>query len=136
MLLLLASLMSLAFGQDVEIEHYNPISHRVLITMSNVTTSTEITVSGVPRCGTITRIRWKVTGTATTMHPRIGDEAGFTNGSYEQIFEATATSAEEVEVGDNPYCDPARALFLRPGVNAGSDNEVTIELLIGEGVKQ
>jgi hypothetical protein len=116
-------------------EHYNLIRHRGGHDEQRDHVH-RITVSGVPRCGTITRVRWKVAGTATTMHPRIGDEAAFTNDSYEQIFEASATSAEQVEVGDAPYCDPSRALYLRPGVNAGSDNTVTIEFLIGEGVKQ
>lgn len=142
MLMFLAALLvQAAQAQTTAIEHYGPYaegwSHSVTVTMSNVTTSTEIEINGAPRCGTITRLRWKLTsGSGTSMNPRVGDVASFVADSYDQVAAAETTAAQAVEVGSNPYCDPNRALFLRPGVNSGSDNTITVELLIGDGVKQ
>lgn len=141
-MLMFLALVSSAFAQtptiaiDTRGPYADGYAHKLVITATSVTTSTELTINRGPRCGDIIGIGWSLdAGTGTTLRPRIGTEAAFTADGFRQVLYASAAAAEAREVGSAPYCHDG-ALYIRPGVNAGSDNEVTIEMLIGEGVKQ
>lgn len=109
----------------------------VTIVETSGTSSSEIAIPGLPKCGTITRLRSKLTaGTGTTVHNRIGDVAAFTADSYNEVVEASATAAQLVEPGSVPYCTTTGTLYLRNGIDAGTDNTVTTEILIVEGAQQ
>ena len=66
----------------------------VEVTETDQRDTSEVTITGLPRCGTITWYRAKLTaGTGTTIHPRLGTAASFTADSYDEVLEATATAA-------------------------------------------
>lgn len=146
--LLVCALLSLLFpltsawaAGTVTIERIAPVQGNgnrgqfvITIVETSATSSSEITISGVPKCGTITRIRAKLTsGTGTTIRPRVGDAASFAADSYNETLAASGTAATVREPGSGPYCTSTGTLYLRNGVNAGTDNAITTEILIVEG---
>ena len=137
MLLLLLSTLS-ALAQTVTVDTRGPYAtgyaHTITIAATAVTTSTEITVTRGPRCGDIVAVGWSLdNGTGTTLRPRLGTESAFTSDGFRQVLYADVAAAEAREVGSAPFCG---VLYLRPNVDAGSDNEITIELLVSDGVKR
>lgn len=100
--------------------------------------TSEVTVSGVPYCGTIVSLRAKLTaGTGTTIHTRAGTAASFVADSYDEIIEATATAAQYVETGSAPYCTSTGTLYLRSAPNnAATDHAITTEIVIVAGAQQ
>ena len=100
--------------------------------------TTEITITGVPTCGTIVAYRAALTaGTGTTIHPRIGMTAGFTADSINEVLEATGTSATINEVGSAPYCTATNTLYLRSAPNnAATDHAITTRIVIVAGAQE
>lgn len=110
----------------------------VTVTETGVRDTSEVTILGVPVCGTIVSVRAKLTaGTGTTVHTRVGTAAAFVADSYDERLEATATAAQYVEVGSAPYCSSARTLYLRSAPNSVvTDHAITTELIIVAGAQQ
>lgn len=100
--------------------------------------TTEITITGVPICGTIVAYRASLTaGTGTTIHPRLGTSAGFSADSINEILEATQTAATINEVGSAPYCTASGTLYMRNAPNnAATDHAITTRILIVAGAQQ
>jgi hypothetical protein len=100
--------------------------------------TTEITITGVPTCGTIVAYRAALTaGTGTTIHPRIGTSAAFVADSINEILEATATSSIINEVGSTPYCTATGTLYMRSAPNSSAtDHAITTRIVIVAGAQQ
>ena len=100
--------------------------------------TSEVTVSGLPVCGTVVWLRERLTaGTGTTIHLRIGTAAAFVADSYDEILEATATAAQYVEAGSGPYCTASGTLYLRSGPNStATDHAITTQFVVVAGAQQ
>lgn len=113
---------------------------QVLVTVSETSNrdTSEVTISGVPKCGTIVAYRAALTaGTGTTVHPRLGNSASFVADSSNEILEANATAATINEVGSAPYCTTTGTLYLRSTPNSSAtDHTITTRVLIVGGAQQ
>lgn len=100
--------------------------------------TTEITITGVPTCGTIVSYRAALTaGTGTTIHPRIGISAAFVADSLNEVIEASATAATINEVGSTPYCTATNTLYLRSAPNStATDHAISTRIVIVAGAQQ
>lgn len=100
--------------------------------------TSEVTISGLPVCGTIVQYRaTRTAGTGTTIHPRLGLSASFTADGVDEILEASATAATLVEVGSAPYCSPSGTLYLRSAPNSSAtDHTITTTIVVVAGAQQ
>lgn len=110
----------------------------VSVTETGNRDTSEVTISGLPACGTIVWYRAKLTaGTGTTIHPRLGTAASFTADSYDEVLETTATAASLVEAGSTPYCTSTGTLYLRSAPNnAATDHAITTQFVVVAGAQQ
>lgn len=110
----------------------------VTVTETSQRDTSEVTISGLPRCGTIVAYRATLTaGTGTTIHPRLGLSASFTADSADEVLEATGTAAILNEVGSTPYCTASGTLYLRSAPNnTATDHSITTRIVVVSGAQQ
>ena len=75
----------------------------------------------------------KTSGTAATLHPVIGRTSGWVVDDMNHVLTATATADPVYEQGKTHFYTPTSKLYVRSGVNAGSDNSISTELLVCAG---
>lgn len=100
-------------------------------------TSTETdAVTGCPKVGRIVRADFKLTsGSGATLDPHIRTATGVTSGPG-LALEVTDTPAAAPSFYDGqgvPFYAADEQLFVAPRPNTGSDNAVSVEVLIVEG---
>lgn len=112
--------------------------YQVVVTETGARDTSEVTLSGLPVCGSIVRLRAKLTaGTGTTVHTRLGYAAAFVADSYDEALEASATASTINEVGSTPYCSASGTLYLRSAPNStATDHAITTTILIVAGAQQ
>lgn len=142
---LLSSLYWPAFALAAATVTVTPVAmagyrQQILVTIAETGNrdTSEVTISGVPLCGTIVAYRASRTaGTGTTIHPRLGLSASFTADGIDEILEATATAATINEVGSAPYCTTTGTLYLRSAPNSvATDHSITTRIVIVAGAQQ
>lgn len=106
---------------------------RVSITETEVGTTSETVITGLPVYGAI--LRYKATLTpvlATTIAPRVGLAAGWTADTQDEVS-GTATAADHVDnQGPVNYYSPSGTLHIRTTPDVGGD-DVDTEILIVRG---
>lgn len=112
------------------------VLHRVRLEITGAGPATELVIQ-MPDADQ----HWQITsfsfvfgsGAAANMQPRIGEAAGFSAGGVDERIaydaQAVGTAIRDVFCSAIPVrTDGAGRLYLRPGFDAGSNNEATAEL--------
>ena len=112
--------------------------HRIAWTETGVTTATDGTadaeITGMPAFGSILSVKATLTsGSGATINPRLGVTDGFTVSTQNHIGTAATTAAHVNEQGQTYFYTSTSSIFWRSLPNAGTDNAVSVELIIAEG---
>lgn len=89
----------------------------------------------LPKLATIYVYKATLTpGTGTTIHPLIGNTAGFTTSSQNFIANATATAVFINEQGGTLYYDADGKLYIRSSPNTvTADNTIVTQMIVKDG---
>lgn len=107
----------------------------VTIAETSASSASEVTISGLPRCGVIVSYRATLSaGTGTTIHPVVGLAAGFATSTQDHLATATTTAAFVNEQGATAFCSADGKLYVRSTPNnAAADHTITTQIVIVEG---
>ena len=75
----------------------------------------------------------KTSGAAATLHTVIGATSTWVVDDMNHVATAVATADPIYEQGVTHYYAPLSKLYIRSGVNAGTDNEISTQLLVCAG---
>lgn len=120
----------------------SPVLHRARVAISGAGPATELVIqmpTGIYHWQMVSFSLVFDSGSAANMQPRIGEAAGFAAGSVDERIaydaQAVGTPIRDVFCASVPVrTDAAGRLYLRPGFDAGSDNEATAELWLQQAI--
>lgn len=75
----------------------------------------------------------RTAGAAATLNPSIGRLSTWTVGDMNHVLTATSTADPIYEQGATHFYASLGKLYVRSGVNAGSDNSISTEIIICAG---
>ena len=98
-------------------------------------TASEFTLTGAPRAGRIVLYKSKLTaGTGATIQPKFGRATNPTSGTVDYVGGQAAAAASFSDASALAFDGlTAGVVYVRSGVNAGSDNAISTEITIAEG---